>query len=199
MTEARKATFDDVPWLAQTLGRAFEDDPVFEWLLPDVRTRLNRITKLHALELTHVFLRHGATWTTPDRTGAAIWAPPGQWKVKTSEEIRHLPGLIGALGRRLPAGLRIFDHIAKVHPAEPHWYLAVLGTEPSHQGKGIGSTLLRPILDRCDAELTPAYLESSKKENIAFYSRHGFEERGEIAVPNGPTVWPMWRDPRPGG
>jgi GNAT superfamily N-acetyltransferase len=197
--EVRKATRDDVSWLAQTLGRAFEDDPVFGWILPDDRTRLDRITKLHALELTHIFLRHQATFTTPDRTGGAIWAPPGHWRVKTSDEVRHLPSLMGALGRRLVPAIRSLEHVSKVHPSEPHWYLAVLGTEPAHQGKGIGSALLQPILDRCDAELVPAYLESSKKENIPFYERHGFALRDEVTFPGGPTVWPMWRDPRPGG
>lgn len=199
MPEARKATINDVSWLAQTLGRAFEDDPVFGWILPDDRSRLDRLTKLHALELQHVFLPHDSVWTTPDRAGAAVWAPPGKWRVKTSDELRHLPSLISALGRRLPTALRLLEHVAKVHPSEPHWYLAVLGTEPAHQGKGVGSALLKPILDRCDAELVPAYLESSKEANIAFYRRHGFEVRDELRFPGGPTVWPMWRDPRPGG
>ena len=85
----------------------------------------------------------------------------------------------------------------KAHPEEPHWYLAVLGTAPEHQGKGVGSALISPILQKCDAEGVPAYLESSKESNIPFYQRHGFEVTGEIKVKNGPTLWPMWRDPQP--
>ncbi len=87
--------------------------------------------------------------------------------------------------------------IERQHPRTPHWYLAVLGTDPIHQGKGIGSALLAPILDRCDREGIGAYLESSKQSNIAFYRRHRFEVTGEIVLPGGPPVWPMWRDPGP--
>jgi GNAT superfamily N-acetyltransferase len=87
--------------------------------------------------------------------------------------------------------------VERQHPRSAHWYLAVLGTDPVHQGKGIGSALLAPVLERCDHEGIGAYLESSKNSNIPFYRRHGFEVTGEIPLPGGPSVWPMWRDPRP--
>lgn len=74
----------------------------------------------------------------------------------------------------------------------------MLGTRTALQGKGIGSALLEPVLERCDAQGMPAYLESSKYSNIAFYNRHGFEVTGEIPLPlGGPVVWPMRRNPRP--
>ena len=59
----------------------------------------------------------------------------------------------------------------------------MLGTDPIHQGKGIGSALLAPVLDRCDRDGIGAYLESSKQSNIAFYRRHRFEVTGEIVLP----------------
>ena len=56
---------------------------------------------------------------------------------------------------------------------------------------------MRSRLDRVDAEHAPAYLESSKPENVPYYQRFGFEVTGEIVLPNGgPTLWPMWRQPR---
>jgi ribosomal protein S18 acetylase RimI-like enzyme len=83
------------------------------------------------------------------------------------------------------------------HPREkPHWYLAVLGTDPSAQGQGLGSAVLQPVLERCDTDGIGAYLESSKERNIDFYARHGFRVTGKIRLPRGPTMWPMWRDPR---
>jgi ribosomal protein S18 acetylase RimI-like enzyme len=85
----------------------------------------------------------------------------------------------------------------KAHAEQPdHYYLAVLGTHPDQQGRGVGSALMAPVLAKCDAEGVGAYLESSKESNVPFYERHGFAVVGEVTFPSGPTIWPMWRDPR---
>ena len=52
------------------------------------------------------------------------------------------------------------------------------------------------MLDRCDQEAVPAYLEASSPENVPFYRRHGFEVTQDLELKNGPTVWGMWREPR---
>jgi ribosomal protein S18 acetylase RimI-like enzyme len=86
--------------------------------------------------------------------------------------------------------------MARHHPHERHWYLPVLGTDPAHQGRGVGSALLTPVLARADAEGLPVYLESSKEKNIPFYRRHGFEVVSTIRLEDGPAIWPMLRTPR---
>ena len=84
-----------------------------------------------------------------------------------------------------------------MHPTEPHYYLEVLGTRKDGQSKGIGSSVINAVLERCDEEGVPAYLESSNPRNIPFYARHGFESTDEIVCGKGaPTVTAMWRDPR---
>ncbi|HEY8866653.1 MAG TPA: hypothetical protein VIM22_06945 [Solirubrobacteraceae bacterium] len=58
-----------------------------------------------------------------------------------------------------------------------------------------GEVLLAPMLHTCDRDLIPAYLETGKKRNVDFYSRHGFRVTEELQLPRGPRVWLMWRDP----
>lgn len=84
------------------------------------------------------------------------------------------------------------------HPHDrPHWYLNVIATLPSHQGRGLGARALRPILERCDASGGAAYLESSNPRNQTLYRRHDFDDHGDtIDLPDGPSLWPMWREPR---
>ena len=83
------------------------------------------------------------------------------------------------------------------HPREPHYYLFAIGTLPELRGRGIGSKLMRPMIERMDRERAPAYLENSKQQNLAFYERHGFEVVKTVQLPGGgPNLWLMWREPR---
>lgn len=193
----RVADQADAGPLAASLARAFLDDPLMEFLIPAVATRQRQVMKFFAVALTIQHLPHHASYTDVDRAGGALWDPPGHWKMSLGQILRGSPKLVAAFGIHVPRALRVLSTVERRHPRTPHWYLAVLGTDPVHQGRGIASALLAPILDRCDREGTGAYLESSKPSNIAFYRRHRFEVTGEIALPGGPTLWPMWREPRP--
>jgi GNAT superfamily N-acetyltransferase len=94
--------------------------------------------------------------------------------------------------RTIAGGLLYFQ---SHHPKDRHWYLQMLGTQPDWQGKGVGSAIIAPVLERCDRTGERVYLESSKEQNIPFYARHGFEVTDEVHIPKGPTVWAMWREP----
>jgi ribosomal protein S18 acetylase RimI-like enzyme len=196
--QVRLAGPDDIPAMAVALGRAFADDPIFEYLVPEVPldVRAKRATPFFVVD-TRIRVRSASAWTTPEHTGGALWAPPGKWRTTLADTLRLAwPILRGSRGRALKA-FSALSAIEKVHPRQPHWYLAVLGTDPDHQGKGIGSALMGPVLTRCDVEGIPAYLESSKESNIGYYERFGFTVERELALGKGaPTVWPMWREPQ---
>ena len=191
----RRATDADRPALAETLARAFGDDPVMSWFFPEHDLRLARNRRFFAMRLRQL-LPHGETYTVEGARGGAVWAAPERWRVGRVEEIRMSLLLLPAVWRRLGSVLRGVEAIEAAHPTEPHYYLAVLGTDPAAQGEGIGSALMQPILETCDRDEVPAYLESSKERNIDFYARHGFRVTDELRLPHGPSMWPMWREPR---
>ncbi|MGH9030430.1 MAG: GNAT family N-acetyltransferase [Acidimicrobiales bacterium] len=196
--EVTLATTAEMKAIALSLSDAFFDDPVMSWMLDDDASRGRRLARLFGLLMRVHYLPLGTVWTTPANEGAALWAPPGHAILPTPTILRNSRAMLHALGHRSIRALRALSQVERLHPKEPHWYLGVLGTRTSLQGRGIGSAVLQPALERCDEEGVPAYLESSKYSNIAFYGRHGFEVTGEIRLPRGgPTVWPMWRDPRP--
>ena len=195
--QVREGTADDLASVTDALVSAFHDDPVMLYIFDKPGGRAKKQRALFTSEAKRS-LAKGALHTTADgpAKGGAIWMAPGKWKTGGLELLGQLP-LMLSLGTASPRALSLLSKMEKVHPTEPHWYLAILGTATEHQGKGVGSALLEPILTKCDAEGIPAYLESSKDSNIPFYNRHGFEVTGEVHAKNGPTLWPMWREPRP--
>lgn len=192
----RIAERSDFPHLADVLVRAFWLDPFHQWLFPDEGVRPRRQKQLFERVLD-IYGRHGAVYTTEDRAGAALWDPPREGGPSLLElvtfVIRVLP-VFGARAFRIAQGMA---PMATLHPEEPHWYLSILGADPACQRSGVGTTLLQPILQRCDREGTSAYLEASRIENVPYYERFGFEVVAPLAMPaGGPVVYRMKRRPR---
>jgi GNAT superfamily N-acetyltransferase len=190
----------DVGAMSAVLARAFYDDPVMSWMLPDDRSRLKALTRAFAGLARQHFLPRAAS-EVGRRDGvvgaATLWDPPGQRKSSRLEEFRMMPLMLWAFRSRVPASVRVMELMEKHHPEEPHWYLMVIGSDLDVRGGGFGHALMRSRLDRCDAEGAPAYLENSNPKNEAYYLRFGFEVTGEIKLPDGgPSMWPMWRAPR---
>ena len=194
----RKVQSTDTSRLAGVLARAFEMDPMAAHIFRDPARRLSDVEQMFGMFLRHVYLPEQECYTVGDLQGGALWLPPGKYPASVGQQLRLLPGFVHLFGLlRTPAVFRDIDHMEQMHPKEePHWYLAFLGIEPSEQGKGFGSALLRPVLDRCDADGVPAWLETSNERNLPLYERHGFQVVKECDIPQGPHFWGMWREPQ---
>jgi ribosomal protein S18 acetylase RimI-like enzyme len=187
----------DILAVAGTLARAFANNPGMGWALPDPRTRPGRLERNFATLLSHLWQPAGECVTTVRRDGAALWMPPGTWHISIPAQIRLLPRLTAAVRGDIGRLLRWSAITERKHPTDPHWYLVVLGVDPSLQGRGFGSHLMAPALERCDRERVPAYLETDTARNVALYERHGFEVTERFNLPGGtePPIWLMWREP----
>jgi ribosomal protein S18 acetylase RimI-like enzyme len=200
MPGVRKATVADAPQVVDTLTAAFLDDPVFAYFLPKPNKRERGTRKYFRDQLRLVYLAKDNVYLTDDGGGAAVWAPPDKWQQPLSVSLRGLPNMVRSAGiGHVPtifAGLTLLENKHK-EQEEPHWYLPYIGVAPSHQGRGYGGALLEHMLERCDEEGRPAYLEASTERNRALYHRHAFEVLEEIRFPKGgPPMWPMWRKAR---
>jgi ribosomal protein S18 acetylase RimI-like enzyme len=197
--ERRPIERADVRPLSKVLARAFYDDPLMLYMLPDDKARAKALPPMFAALTSHHFLsRGGSEVASRDRRigAATLWDPPGQRKSSRWEELRMLPTLAWYFRSRGKQTQALGKAMEDAHPEEPHWYLMVIGSDPTVRGAGFGQALMRSRLDRCDGERAPAYLEASREELVGYYSRFGFEQIGEIQVPDGPKMWPMWRAPR---
>lgn len=170
------------------LCAALADDPVFAWLLADAPAGVEMADLLRPAveqsaaqdELTH-------------QRGEPVAAA---WLRRGAEPLHHEGQLLPDGPARLVAFAALVD---ERYPAGwDHLYLAFLGVLPPAQGTGLGGRLLGERLAQADADQVPVYLEASSPRNRLFYQRHGFGALGPpITLPDGPQLYPMWRDPRP--
>jgi len=194
-TTVRRTTTPEIPLVSRMLARAFWDDPVMLHFLPREDGREAKLTRIFRL-LHKLAIPYGTCFATSGHECATLWRPPNRWHVHWWQYITNGPEMLGIFGRGALNAMSTMGRIEKMHPKKPHWYLQVIGTDPPKQGRGFAGIAMRQQLAVADASRIPCYLESSKPTNIPVYRAFGFEVTGEIQIPNGPTLWPMWRDPR---
>ncbi|MEY2569329.1 MAG: hypothetical protein QOE35_3858 [Actinomycetota bacterium] len=195
-TTVRHALRDQLDELEGALVDAFFEDPMLAWMYPAPEDRLQGGAAFLRAML-EIGFPHGHTYVVGAHDEAvAIWSPP-------DVELFDDTGVaaLGPIFEAHPNGDEMATGLLAIsawHPHDrgPHFYLSVLGTRTAQQGSGLGTLLMREVLDRCDRQGLGAYLESSNIRNVPFYERHGFEVLGEVAVGGDFVARPMWRDPR---
>ncbi|MFD8964502.1 GNAT family N-acetyltransferase [Streptomyces sp. NPDC059568] len=196
-TRIRRAGLSDRATLVRLLEEAFDDDPVSCWVFPDAAHR----HKVHGLFLgvfADIALAHGWVDIMEDETAMALWlhvpagAPEGEDDTpalmrETADPDNERTELVGRL-------------TGAIHPHDrAHEYLMMIAVSPEHQGRGLGRALIEPVLERCDRDGVAAYLEASSERSRGLYERLGFAFMGTtVDLPDGPHMWPMWREPRDG-
>lgn len=176
--------------------------PAFRHIFPNPRHRLQALRPFFEATLRDA-IPFGSVHAGADAgamAAVAVWLPPGAFPWTGARQLRAAPTLLRtmiAAPRSFPAFMRLGSNAARAHPTQPHWYLAVLGVRPSHQGHGHGSRLVAAGLHHADRDGTASYLETSDPANVAFYQRFGFTvaDHALPLVPDGPTHIAMRRPP----
>jgi GNAT superfamily N-acetyltransferase len=193
----RLARRDEAAVLGRVLADAFAEDPVFAWLIPPGVPGRDRRLRTFFTGMSRAYLRCGKPcYLAGDGSAAALWARPGAWHLPLSQVIAEAAPAAMAFRGNLLRALRTQEQIERLHAAQSpeHWYLGYLGARRDRQGQGLGTAMLREVLDGLDADGVPAYLESSNERNLTVYERNGFRVVGELeALGYGPTIWRMWR------
>jgi ribosomal protein S18 acetylase RimI-like enzyme len=188
----KAATNADEAAIVDAITLAFSADPMVRWLWRDAHQYL-----VHMPVLVRAFggkaVVSGSAYYVDGFAAAALWLPPDVHA--ETEELRSLVRNDIAEDQRAEV-VAVFKQMGSYHPEEPHWYLPLIGVDPTKQGRGYGSALMEHALRPCDRDHTLAYLESSNPRNISLYIRHGFEITGTIQVGSSPPLFPMVRKPR---
>ena len=191
---------------ADSLGRAFINDPTMKSILPDIANPVARAE--HLADLFRVML------AIERRTGQPVFGVVQDGRVVAAaitEGVGHpgtmgliatgigqMPRMVRALGwGGIVRALNLFSVLSENHPKEPHLYLQVLGVDPPFQGKHFGGALLDRLKLEASArpEIAGVYLETATEANVAFYSSKGYEVLGEL-YPLNVKTWRMYQRKR---
>ena len=192
------------PAVIAALARAFYDDPLFGFFVPNLVKQMKSLIGFMSSGVKDA-RPFGDVWAAHADgkvAGAAVWLPPGAYPRGARRDfktyLRTMPTFVYS-GKRVKRAVALLGAVDKAHKEVhgPHYYLAILGTDPEFQRTGAGSAVLAPVLERCDTEGLPAYLETQKEANIAYYARHRFELVQKLEVPGCPPVWTLIREPKP--
>ncbi|MFD8571701.1 GNAT family N-acetyltransferase [Streptomyces sp. NPDC059639] len=197
----RRAGVEDREWIVGVLDRAFMDDPVSGWVFPGAEYRRVRHAGLMGA-FTDATLAEGSGGYVDlleDGSAVVLWMDvPDEPHDAGDEDIpAQVREAVDPDNARIEDIARLLD---EAHPqGRAHTYLWMIGVAPERQGEGLGTALMTPVLDRCDRAGRPAYLEASSARGRALYERLGFAVMDRpVQLPDGPTMWPMWREPQAG-
>lgn len=170
----RRATLADVDLIKKILLVSFKNDPHVTWLLEESKSKF----KLKVLidYVVHQTFRRGEMYLSDDNNAVALWDFERSERMSFHYIWRNLAFLI-QIG--IKSVVRIVKSEAQVHsnfckyPRYCHLYM--IGVLPEAQGKGLGSTLMNPLIQRMKEKSIPVFLETANLRNVDIYKKKGFK------------------------
>lgn len=191
-----------IPIAVETLASAFQNDPLYRFVIPDPEMRSTFLQLFFAFRIRYG-MKFGEVHCTSERgEGVAVWIPFQSVKM-TYPRIIQGGGLtvlraVDADIRKKLFELQEFAEDARERIRGPYWHLAPIAVHPAHQGHGLASLLIRSMLARLDREQSACTLETQNSKNVAIYERYGFKTVSERLMPGSDVHhWLMLRDVRP--
>jgi GNAT superfamily N-acetyltransferase len=144
----KTAVDSDEAGVIGALKLAFVADPATRWVWPDPHEYLLHFSSFARSFGGNAFANQSAYYIGK-YSGAALWLPPN-----VHPNVEQLIALLQNTGSddAKKYGPEVFEKMSSFHPKQPHWYLPLLGVDPLHQGKGLGSALMQHALAACDQD-----------------------------------------------
>jgi ribosomal protein S18 acetylase RimI-like enzyme len=185
---------------ADAIAAGHADYPAFRYVFADDRRRARALPPFFAATVRDAIPFGSVLAVTGDAQvdAVAVWLPPGAFPWTPWRKARasvDLARVLLADPRAFPTFMRYGANLERAHPVDPHWYLVVMSVRPQQQRRGLGTRLVRPVLQRAADDRVPCYLETSDPANVAFYERLGFEVVNPAlrVIPGGPPLIAMSR------
>lgn len=183
--------------VASILAESFIDDPSFAFIFGDNSHQAKALNTFFEMFASDAMQR-GKIEIAPDEQGACIWYP-AEVDIfnQPFEEIlgKIIDNLSEIAGKEASKRFEhLIEKVGKSEPTQKHCEVFFIGLKPFARNKGIGKSLLKPVLDYADTNQVDCYLVSSNPRNISFYERHGFQKYCPIEISSSYSMTGMWRN-----
>ena len=144
MIDARHAREDERTQVVTTLCRAFFEDRIYRWIVPDDDER-RRSAAIFYSRFVEKCWPHGEVYAAGAGAGAALWVPPGEQLVGEGEAEAFGRELVESAGDDAGSArmAELQNMLDEHHPTEPCWHLNVRGCRSFGSGPRdrLGATL----------------------------------------------------------
>lgn len=175
-----KANYSDKSLVVDILSKSFDTNKSVNFIVLQDSKRLERIKVLmeYAFEICSLF---GAVYLSEDRKGCALILYPEK-KSTTMKSIYWDAKLaFNCIGiTRIGKVLKREALIKSNHPQTPIYYVWFLGVKPADQEQGIGSKLLKSLIQKSVEDMRDVYLETSTVGNLEWYQKFNFKVIKEL-------------------
>ena len=169
-----RADYKDKELIVNILAQSFDGNKSVNYIVKQDSKRAKRMKKLmeYSFEVCHLF---GDVFLTEDKKGCALIVMPDKKKTRLKSILLDAKLAFSCISlSNLKKAMAREAAIKKLHPNEPMYYLWFIGVDPSEQNKGVGTSLLKEVINEGSAKHRPIYLETSTLKNIPWYEKFGF-------------------------
>ena len=176
----------DLNRVGEMVGGTFADDTAVKYLLGDVSEKV----RSRYCQTTYRSMFGDAIMISTDAAidNLIVLCPPGYRGIPTMRFLRN-GGIAVAFGLGLGAVKRsiAFEknaiEVRNRYSDDKTWYLMTFAVRTGKTHQGLGSGILRPVLDWMDKNHYSVYLETHKTVNVEMYEHFGFQVADICMVP----------------
>lgn len=174
------ASFNDKELVVNILTASFADNKSVNYIVKQDSRRQLRVMRLMEYSFD-TCNRFGEILLSNDKKACALILFPDKKRTTLQSIISDIKLIIGCMGLlKAKKAMTREAIIRKIHPSIPFAYLWFIGVHPAEQNKGIGSALLKEVIEKYYTDNRAIYLETSTEKNLPWYKKYGFKTYSEL-------------------
>ena len=175
-----KADYKDKDRIIKILAKSFDDNKSVNYIIKPDKNRSERVSRLmdYSFEMCFLF---GDVFLSENKKACALVLYPDKKKTTLKTTLLDMKLIFSCIGiKNIKKALSRESKINQIQPKDLMYYLWFIGVNPEYQNEGIGSNLMKDIIQDSENKKRPVYLETSTLKNLPWYKKFGFKIYNEL-------------------